>query len=61
MKSLHNFYPTLDEMGKRAFKSVITVRLRKEREQEQIAKLSQIDLEFVSQFMTAQQRKRFNI
>ena len=48
-------------MGKRAFKSVITVSLRKEREQEQIAKLSQIDLEFVSQFMTAQQRKRYNI
>lgn len=61
LKSLYSFYPTLDEMGKHAFKSVITVSLRKEREQEQIAKLSQIDLDFVSQFMTAQQRKRFNI
>lgn len=61
LKSLHNFYPRLDEMGKRAFKSVVTVSLRKEREQEQIAKLSQIDLEFVAQFMTPQQRKRFGI
>lgn len=61
LKSLHNFYPTLDEMGKRAFKSVVSVSLRREREQEQIAKLSQNDLEFVAQFMTPQQRKRFAI
>ncbi|WP_342510917.1 hypothetical protein MKY34_12180 [Sporosarcina sp. FSL K6-1522] len=61
LKSLHNFYPTLEEMGRRAFKSVVTVSLKKEREQEQIAKLSQNELEFVSQFMSSQQRKRFGI
>ncbi|WP_082713697.1 hypothetical protein [Sporosarcina koreensis] len=61
LKHLHNFYPTLDDMGKQAFKSVVKVSLRKEREQEQIAKLSPIDLKFVSKFMTTAQRKRFGI
>lgn len=61
LKYLHNFYPTLDEMGQRAFRSVVKVSLRKEREQEQINTLSPIDLEFVAQFMTSQQRNRFNI
>lgn len=48
-------------MGKQAFKSVISVSLRKEREKEQIATLRPIDLEFVAQFMTSQQRKTFDI
>ncbi|MEK5481027.1 hypothetical protein [Viridibacillus sp. FSL R5-0888] len=61
LKSLYNFYPTLDKMGKQAFKSVISVSLRKEREKEQIATLRPIDLEFVAQFMTSQQRKTFDI
>lgn len=61
LKCLHNFYPTLDDMGKRAFKSVVKVSLRKEREKEQLDNLNPIDLEFVAQFMTSEQRKRFYI
>ncbi|MGE6603283.1 hypothetical protein ACQKEY_16455 [Lysinibacillus fusiformis] len=61
LKHLYNFYPTLSDMGKRAFKSIVKVSLRKQREQEQITTLSQIDLEFVAQFLTPEQRKRFGI
>ncbi|MBE7129912.1 hypothetical protein [Bacillus mycoides] len=61
LKHLHNFYPTLDDMGQRAFKSVVKVRLQKEKEQEQINSLSPIDLEFVAQFMTSSQRKTHGI
>jgi len=43
-------------MGQRAFKSIVKVRLRKEKEQEQLNNLSSIDLEFVAQFMTSSQR-----
>lgn len=61
LKHLYNFYPTLSDMGKRAFNSIVKVSLRRHREQEQISTLSQIDLEFVAQFMTPEQRKRYNI
>ncbi|PDZ39471.1 hypothetical protein CON18_14650 [Bacillus cereus] len=61
LKCLHNFYPTLDDMGQRAFKSIVKVRLRKEKEQEQLKNLSLIDLEFVAQFMTSSQRKTHGI
>lgn len=61
LKCLHNFYPTLDDMGQRAFKSIVKVRLRKEKEQEQLNNLSSIDLEFVAQFMMSSQRKTHGI
>ncbi|PEZ18648.1 hypothetical protein CN337_20455 [Bacillus anthracis] len=61
LKCLHNFYPTLDDMGQRAFKSIVKVRLRKEKEQDQLKNLSLIDLEFVAQFMTSSQRKNHDI
>ncbi|MEH6891166.1 hypothetical protein V7024_15965 [Bacillus sp. JJ864] len=61
LKCLHNFYPTLDDMGKRAFKSVVKVSLKKDKEKEQLTTLSPIDLEFVAQFMTSEQRKTHGI
>ncbi|MGE6504403.1 hypothetical protein ACQKF0_29660 [Bacillus wiedmannii] len=61
LKCLHNFYPTLDDMGQRAFKNVVKVSLKKDREKEQIATLSPLDLEFVAQFMTSSQRKNYGI
>lgn len=61
LKCLHNFYPTLDDMGKRAFKSVVKVSLKKDKEKKQLTTLSPIDLEFVAQFMTSEQRKTHDI
>ncbi|HDR4427065.1 TPA: hypothetical protein QCP92_002667 [Bacillus cereus] len=61
LKCLYNFYPTLDDMGKRAFKSVVKVSLKKDKEKKQLTTLSPIDLEFVAQFMTSEQRKTHDI
>lgn len=61
LKHLRNFYPTLSDMGKRAFKSVVKVSLRKEKDQEQMAALRWYDLQFVAQFMSSEQRKRYNV
>ncbi|MFV1458174.1 hypothetical protein VJ282_37205, partial [Bacillus mycoides] len=61
LKYLKNFYPTLSEMGKRAFKSVVKVNLSREKDKEQMAIMNWYDKQFVAQFMTSEQRKRYNI
>lgn len=61
LKYLHNFYASLEEMGKKAFNNVVKVTLSKQKDQEQLVQLSKIDLEFVAKFMTQQQKKKFNI
>lgn len=61
LKYMHNFYASLEEMGKKAFNNVVKVTLSKQKDQEQLVQLSKIDLEFVAKFMTQQQKKKFNI
>lgn len=61
LKYLHNFYASLEDMGKKAFNNVVKVTLSKQKDQEQLINLSKFDLEFVVKFMTLQQKKKFNI
>lgn len=61
LKCLRNFYPSLNEIGQQAFKNIVKVSLKRDREKEQIYALKPYELRFVAQFMTSGQRNRFNI
>ncbi|MGF2713907.1 hypothetical protein ACQUY5_16630 [Bacillus cereus] len=61
LRYLRRFYDSLNETGKSAFKMVIKVNLKTNKQKEQMSKFNWYDLQFVGQFMSSTQRDRYDI
>ncbi|MBJ8009918.1 hypothetical protein JDS88_28310, partial [Bacillus cereus] len=58
---LKGFYNTLNETGQQAFKMVGKVNLKTNKQKQQMKEFNWHELQFVGQFMSSQQRERYNI
>lgn len=58
---LKSFYNTLNETGQQAFKMVVKVNLKTNKQKQQMKEFKWHELQFVGQFMSSQQRERYNI
>lgn len=58
---LRGFYNSLNKTGQQAFKMVIKVNIKTNKQKEQMKGFKWHKLQFVGQFMSSQQRDRYKI